>query len=68
MEVTYLPVHYPTDAERASASLYANNVRSEMAKALNVEASEHALGDLLLQREAAKVGKMLYSISIAPLL
>lgn len=60
MEVTYLPVHYPTDAERASASLYANNVRAAMAKALNVEPSEHALGDLLLQREAAKVSRMIY--------
>ena len=55
MEVTFLPVHVPTDAERASARLYAGNVRDAMARALNVEPSEHALGDLLLQRAAERV-------------
>ncbi len=55
MEVEYLPVHAPTAAERADASVYAEHVRRHMARALNVEPSEHALGDLLLQRAAEKV-------------
>ena len=34
IEMKYLPVHYPTDAEKKDASLYANNVRDELAKEL----------------------------------
>lgn len=36
LEVEYLPVYYPSDAERADAQLYANNVRAAMARSLNI--------------------------------
>ena len=32
MEITFLPVYSPSDAEKADVHLYANNVRQEMAK------------------------------------
>ena len=61
MEVEYLPVHIPTDIERKEAKVYSEHVRADMARALNVEPSEHALGDLLLQRAAEKVEKQMYT-------
>lgn len=48
MEITYLPKHIPTPAEVSDAWLYANNVRADMAKALNCRLSKHSFGDVRL--------------------
>lgn len=34
ISIKYLPVHYPTDVEKKDPSLYADNVREEMAEDL----------------------------------
>jgi lysophosphatidylcholine acyltransferase/lyso-PAF acetyltransferase len=36
LEIEYLPVYIPSQAERNDPLLYANNVRNVMARALNV--------------------------------
>ena len=51
MEVEYLPVYYPSDAEKADPALYANNVRARIGKALNVPLSDIGLEDYLLLRQ-----------------
>jgi len=53
LEVIYLPVVRPTEAERAEPTLYAARVRGLMAAALGVPMTGHSLDDVALQREAA---------------
>ena len=48
MEVEYLPVYNPSDAEKADPILYANNVRAAMGKALSVPLSEMGNEDFIL--------------------
>ena len=43
MEVEFLPVHYPTEKEKADAALFAHNVRAEMSDALNVPVTDHTV-------------------------
>lgn len=43
--VTYLPVYYPSVAERANPLLYAANVRKAMAEALHVPCAEVGRGE-----------------------
>jgi hypothetical protein len=40
MHVTHLAVYVPTDAEKADAKLFANNVRRRLAETLGVETYE----------------------------
>eukprot|EP00041_Stephanoeca_diplocostata_P033924 m.1136003 g.1136003 ORF g.1136003 m.1136003 type:complete len:505 (-) comp24430_c1_seq4:2681-4195(-) len=54
LEAEFLPVHTPTNAEKALPSLFAENVRREMAAALNVPMSDFGIGDFLLELEAWK--------------
>jgi len=44
-EVIWLPVYYPSDAEKADPKLYAANVRQAMADKLKVLAVESSFGD-----------------------
>ena len=46
--VEYLPVHHPTAEEVKDANLYAQNVRAEIAKAMQVPTTNHSYEDALL--------------------
>lgn len=48
LQVTFLPVYEPSEAEQADAELYAENVRAVMATALNVPTTNHAFEDVML--------------------
>lgn len=48
MDVTYLPVMTPTQAERDNPSLFAARVQRAMAEVLGVGTSEHSFGDTRL--------------------
>eukprot|EP00045_Choanoeca_perplexa_P007991 m.73166 g.73166 ORF g.73166 m.73166 type:complete len:457 (+) comp14312_c0_seq1:93-1463(+) len=56
MEIEYLPVIYPTGAEKADPYLYADRVRRLMARTLNIATSGYAVNDLLLQYAAKNHG------------
>eukprot|EP00039_Didymoeca_costata_P030543 m.30110 g.30110 ORF g.30110 m.30110 type:complete len:498 (+) comp8172_c0_seq1:120-1613(+) len=56
MEVEYLPVYHPSAKEKENPALFADNVRKQMAAALNVPVSNHALADVFLANEAKNVG------------
>jgi len=43
LEVTCLPMHFPSDEEKNNPELFARNVRGEMAAALNIPVSEKGL-------------------------
>lgn len=51
----YLPVHTPTDEERAEPDLFAERVRTSLATALGVPPTQHSLEDLVLQNHAYKL-------------
>lgn len=54
MEVTFLPVYTPSEAERANPKLYARNVRDLIAKELGLPGSNHSAEDALLQVQAIR--------------
>lgn len=56
MDVTYLPVHVPTEAERAEPALFARNVQQEIAAVLgaDVRATRHSYEDVQLAAIASK--------------
>jgi lysophosphatidylcholine acyltransferase/lyso-PAF acetyltransferase len=45
LEIEFLPVHRPSEAEKCDATLFARNVRREMAKCLGLPTSEYSLED-----------------------
>jgi len=49
VELEYLSVYEPSEAEKKDPSLYARNVRNEMAKVLGYPVSEHTYEDMFLQ-------------------
>jgi lysophosphatidylcholine acyltransferase/lyso-PAF acetyltransferase len=53
-EITLLDPHFPSDEEKQDAKLFANNVRSVMAKELGVETTEHSYDDLFFSMDAMK--------------
>jgi lysophosphatidylcholine acyltransferase/lyso-PAF acetyltransferase len=55
MSYEFLPPYAPSPAERADASLFAQNVRQRMCEALGVESTDYAFEDVQLQREALKL-------------
>ncbi|XP_072169325.1 lysophosphatidylcholine acyltransferase 2-like [Diadema setosum] len=55
-EIEFLPVYKPSEAEIKDAKLFANNVRSCMAKSLNVPVTDHTYEDCRLMEEAASMG------------
>jgi lysophosphatidylcholine acyltransferase/lyso-PAF acetyltransferase len=50
VEVSFLPLHVPSAAECADATLFAANVRAEIADALGAEVTEHSFEDAKLYR------------------
>jgi Ca2+-binding EF-hand superfamily protein len=48
--VSFLPLHVPSAAERADATLFAANVRAEIADVLGAEVTEHSFEDAKLYR------------------
>eukprot|EP01104_Vermistella_antarctica_P018840 TRINITY_DN7140_c0_g1_i1.p1 TRINITY_DN7140_c0_g1~~TRINITY_DN7140_c0_g1_i1.p1 ORF type:complete len:581 (-),score=139.48 TRINITY_DN7140_c0_g1_i1:8-1750(-) len=54
LEVEFLPVVFPSVAEKADPKLFAKHVRQDMALALNVPCTEHTFSDVILQLDAAK--------------
>ncbi|KAH9533634.1 hypothetical protein CY35_18G062200 [Sphagnum magellanicum] len=55
MEVEYLPVMYPSLREQSNPPEFAERVRFEMAKVLNVPETEHTHGDLMLSVKAQQL-------------
>uniref|UniRef100_A0AAG5DUV3 EF-hand domain-containing protein n=1 Tax=Anopheles atroparvus TaxID=41427 RepID=A0AAG5DUV3_ANOAO len=47
-EIEFLPVYYPSEAEKADPKLYARNVRDLMAQALNIPISDYTFDDCKL--------------------
>lgn len=45
LEIEYLPVYVPSEAEKSDVSLFARNVRDVMANALKMETTEYTLDD-----------------------
>jgi lysophosphatidylcholine acyltransferase/lyso-PAF acetyltransferase len=64
LEITILDPYIPNEQERQNPSLYANNVRNEMAKSLGFETTEHSYEDVLLLYQAAKVHEPLEAINV----
>lgn len=56
LELEFLPVYTPSEAEKQDAKLYARNVRAAMAKKLNIPVSDHTYEDCRLMEEAQKMG------------
>ncbi|KAJ7519985.1 hypothetical protein O6H91_20G062400 [Diphasiastrum complanatum] len=55
MEVEYLPIIYPSEAESQHPIEFAEKVRYEMATVLNVPETEHTYGDLMLLTKASEL-------------
>lgn len=49
MTVTFLPVHVPTDAERADADKFAAAVRADLANEMKCQMTEHSYDDMYLR-------------------
>lgn len=52
MTVEYLPIHFPTQDEKADIARYAQSVRESIAFALDVPMTDHTFDDVLLLNEA----------------
>ncbi|KAL5020848.1 hypothetical protein ScPMuIL_000003 [Solemya velum] len=55
VQIEFLPVYTPNEAEKADAKLYANNVRSVMAKCLGVGTTDHTYDDCRLMLRAQQL-------------
>uniref|UniRef100_A0A2C9GSC7 Uncharacterized protein n=1 Tax=Anopheles arabiensis TaxID=7173 RepID=A0A2C9GSC7_ANOAR len=55
-EIEFLPVYYPSEAEKANPKLYADNVRIMMAKALDIPISDYTFDDCKLMTFVKNVG------------
>jgi lysophosphatidylcholine acyltransferase/lyso-PAF acetyltransferase len=58
MEVTYLPVYFPSADELANPQLYADNVQKLMAGALKVPATQHTIKDKISYHQMIISGKI----------
>lgn len=56
LEAEYLPPYYPNEEEKKDPKLYALNVREYMCAHMNMQTSEFANHDVMLQYTAEKVG------------
>lgn len=54
MEVTYLPVYYPSEEEKKDPKLYAQNVRDLIANELGLPTLQHSSEDALFQVQVLK--------------
>ena len=57
LKCTMMPVHSPTEAEKADAVLFARNVRALMAAEMGVPVTEHSYEDVFFVMQMQKVGK-----------
>jgi len=55
VKITYMPVYHPDKLEKSDSSLFANNVRYDMARQLNVKYTEHTFEDCRLMRYACNL-------------
>ncbi|XP_039208304.1 lysophosphatidylcholine acyltransferase 2 [Crotalus tigris] len=55
VEVEFLPVHVPSEAEKKDPVLFANKVRNKMASALDVPVTDHTYEDCRLMISAGKL-------------
>jgi len=55
LTVTFLKVHVPSAEEKKDSLLFANNVRKEIANALEIPTTEHSQADVALMVEAVKL-------------
>ncbi|KAL5275615.1 LPCAT2 family protein [Megaselia abdita] len=55
VEMEYLPVYKPTENEIKNPKLFADNVRSVMAKALNLPVSDYSIEDCFFLQEATNM-------------
>ncbi|KAI5073499.1 hypothetical protein GOP47_0011512 [Adiantum capillus-veneris] len=61
MEVEYLPVVYPSTREKDHPTLFAKKVKRVMARALNVAATNHSYGDLILSTKVKELKNTSFS-------
>lgn len=64
MEVEYLPVYTPSEAEIKDPILYADNVRHLCADKLKVPVTNHTFEDMLLMRQALEIKEPPESVNI----
>eukprot|EP01116_Phalansterium_solitarium_P008168 TRINITY_DN2157_c0_g1_i2.p1 TRINITY_DN2157_c0_g1~~TRINITY_DN2157_c0_g1_i2.p1 ORF type:complete len:512 (-),score=222.57 TRINITY_DN2157_c0_g1_i2:124-1659(-) len=57
LEVTFLPVTAPTDAERAEPKVYADHVRERTATVLGVPVTNHSFEDMMLMTSVHEGGR-----------
>ncbi len=55
-QIEYLPVYIPSESEKKDARLFADNVRSLMAKHLEVPTSEKRVEDVVFKPEKEDAG------------
>ncbi|XP_053677906.1 lysophosphatidylcholine acyltransferase-like [Anopheles nili] len=55
-EIEFLPVYYPSEAEKTNPKLYADNVRLLMAKALEIPISDYTFDDCKLMTFVKNIG------------
>ncbi|XP_055890931.1 lysophosphatidylcholine acyltransferase 2-like isoform X1 [Biomphalaria glabrata] len=55
IEIEYLPVYTPSEAEKKDPKLFANNVREKMASCLGVPVTDHTYDDCRLMNDAEKM-------------
>ncbi len=55
LEVTFLPLHRPSEAERADATLFANSVRASVARVLGAQTTKHYFEDAKLYARAVQM-------------
>ncbi len=51
IEIEYLPVYFPSDDEKKSPALYAENVRTLMARALDIPKTDIGVDDYIIWKE-----------------
>lgn len=64
MEVEYLPVHVPTEAEKADWKLFAGAVRDKIATALSIPLSASTLEDVRLCATAQKMNIPIQDVTV----
>jgi lysophosphatidylcholine acyltransferase/lyso-PAF acetyltransferase len=51
LEIEYLPVYHPSEEEKQNPALYAENVRTLMAKTLGVPKTDVGIDDYIVVKE-----------------
>jgi lysophosphatidylcholine acyltransferase/lyso-PAF acetyltransferase len=64
LEVTFLPLHRPSEAERADVTLFANNVRASVARVLGAQTTEHYFEDAKLYAKAVQMKSEVHELQL----